>query len=586
MVESYDEYENGESCADSTANSTPRSSTGSPSSTTSASAASRPRDIAIATNGNRAARFKPEEGHGRFVAKNLSQVFDSYDLTRRGEDRKIPRQARPTILRKEIVEKKKVLGGENISSVEIGNTNGNTEFRDRSQTAPILLRRNHNRERNNMNNNITIEQKDNNNTEDSQDELVGVIEMPKTHSETKKPQKHRFPFKKNREKENGIKDESSISKSRARRARAEGQITPNSKGEYTSQSDGGTLRARSSSTVSASTERRRRTRRRRGNRKSGSNTGLDAEMDQMSLEEALFALSADKSADNREGQTWHENLGDENLQCQVINGTTYFTPVNQNKTKESDQSCGPMSLPNGTTFGEYEDDYRSYGSPSSGSIRVSTATSGYAESSASGMYTLAVEEFKPRRQISQSEPMGSRSVKNDGQPSYSSEKLRAQLKEIWVQTESKKYLTPERFESRGTNIGTGGGGNDGGADREVESMTALTAEETAKMILNENESKINENKISKLWETNIDKGSGQHANDIWEPEKSISTRVSPVNDIWSPAPADDIMTQMSTITLSTERHLGLPVVDTASTSTSSGDIWRHDSLTSRGLITN
>ena len=68
--------------------------------------------------------------------------------------------------------------------------------------------------------------------------------------------------------------------------------------------------------------------------------------------------------------------------------------------------------------------------------------------------------------------------------------------------------------------------------------------------------------------------------------QSISTRVSPVNDIWSPAPADDIMSQMSSITLSAERHLGLPVVDAASTSTSSGDIWRHDSLTSRGLITN
>ena len=167
------------------------------------------------------------------------------------------------------------------------------------------------------------------------------------------------------------------------------------------------------------------------------------------------------------------------------------------------------------------------------------------------------------------------------------------MKEIWVQTESKKYLTPERFEHTRN-----------GADREVESMTALTAEETAKMILNENESKINENKISKLWETNIDKGSGQQLNDIWEPEKvrretkrdhdqndiyffqPISTRVSPVNDIWSPAPADDIMSQMSSITLSTERHLGLPVVDAASTSTSSGDIWRHDSLTSRGLITN
>lgn len=83
------------------------------------------------------------------------------------------------------------------------------------------------------------------------------------------------------------------------------------------------------------------------------------------------------------------------------------------------------------------------------------------------------------------------------------------MKEIWVQTESKKYLTPERFEHT-RNVG---------ADREVESMTAMTAEETAKMILNENESKINENKISKLWETNIDKGSGQQLNDIWEPEK-------------------------------------------------------------------
>ena len=71
------------------------------------------------------------------------------------------------------------------------------------------------------------------------------------------------------------------------------------------------------------------------------------------------------------------------------------------------------------------------------------------------------------------------------------------MKEIWVQTESKKYLTPERFEHTRTNglngNGTSGSGA-GTADREVESMTALTAEETAKMILNENESKINENK--------------------------------------------------------------------------------------------
>ena len=56
-------------------------------------------------------------------------------------------------------------------------------------------------------------------------------------------------------------------------------------------------------------------------------SGLDNEkMDQMSLEEALNALQ-----DTREGQTWQH---DENLQCQVINGTTYFTPVNNTYTKE------------------------------------------------------------------------------------------------------------------------------------------------------------------------------------------------------------------------------------------------------------
>ena len=43
------------------------------------------------------------------IGKFCFSVFDSYDLTRRGEDRKIPRQARPTILRKEIVEKVKTI---------------------------------------------------------------------------------------------------------------------------------------------------------------------------------------------------------------------------------------------------------------------------------------------------------------------------------------------------------------------------------------------------------------------------------------------------------------------------------------------
>ena len=57
--------------------------------------------------------------------------------------------------------------------------------------------------------------------------------------------------------------------------------------------------------------------------------GLDNDqIEKMSLEEALNVIQGTSS---REGQTWQQT---ENLQCQVINGTTYFTPVGNYKTKE------------------------------------------------------------------------------------------------------------------------------------------------------------------------------------------------------------------------------------------------------------
>ena len=56
--------------------------------------------------------------------------------------------------------------------------------------------------------------------------------------------------------------------------------------------------------------------------------GLDGDqIEKMSLEEALSVMQSN----SREGQTWQQG---DNLQCQVINGTTYFTPVGNYKTKE------------------------------------------------------------------------------------------------------------------------------------------------------------------------------------------------------------------------------------------------------------
>merc|ERR1711976_176594 len=72
-------------------------------------------------------------------------------------------------------------------------------------------------------------------------------------------------------------------------------------------------------------------------------------------------------------------------------------------------------------------------------------------------------------------------------------------------------------------------------------MMAATAEESAALALIESDltnearkaekTKINKNKICKLWESKE-----QNSTDMWEVEKPISSRVSPTNEdsIWSP----------------------------------------------------
>merc|ERR1711970_52905 len=482
-------------------------------------------------------------------------VFDSFtNREKGGEDRKIPRQARHPIQRKETEGNTAIRKRSNRGSPSNELTNElnghNNEFRDRSQTAPSVIMKRLRAKTDELTSYKS--QKDNNNTEDSQEEIGGAMEMPKQLNETKKQQKHRFPFKKNRDKENSTKDESSNSKSRSRRTRADGQITP--KTDYPS-GTGGDAAKTNSAAAGGNQERRRRTRRRRGNRKSGSNTGLDNEqMDQMSLEEALNALQ-----DTREGQTWQH---DENLQCQVINGTTYFTPVSNYSTKESDQ-C--MSLPNELTN---EHEYGNEGwSQNSGS-------SGYLNEA--GMFSMKVEEFRPRtlshRQISQSEPMGRRTVKEDGygqiggkdlfpNAGFSSETLKEKLKEIWAETKKGS------FSNSTESIRTGFGQNTAAEVEETETMTAIVAEEMASVALEENNesgSKINDQNISKLWGSNNSRDSSPK--DIREPDKPTYEN----ENMWQPERID-LLGPMGNVEVAGrkspliggERHLGLraPVSD-------------------------
>lgn len=488
---------------------------------------------AVALSPSRSARFNPDGVSSRFVAKNLSQVFgQSYD-------QKVPRQARPIIQR---VESDKMMmsqsssHGQSSASSPYGGSCSppgvshhpihqndyqttsqhaitelptGSEFRDRVQTAPTILRR--------QRKTTMIE---NNNTEDSLDEIGGItMEMPKPHQETKKGQKHRFPFKKNRDKQETVKDEL---KSR-RRIRTDGQqLTPGrGGGDYSSQnnnSEGTTLRARSAST--STTERRRRTRRRRGNRKSGSNTGLDNDqIEKMSLEEALNVIQGTSS---REGQTWQQT---ENLQCQVINGTTYFTPVGNYKTKESETNG--QSLPSGSSQFEADANYNEGWSPDSGDKGLYDG----------GDTGTLFPEFKPR-QFTKSEPMQRRTVKT-GMPSkwntaYDGEDISelktkmSEFKSLWVANEKKQAAAANQTSQVQMN--------------EHEQMMAATAEESAALALIESsdltnearkaeKTKINKNKICKLWESKE-----QNSTDMWEVEKPISSRVSPTNEdsIWSP----------------------------------------------------
>jgi len=524
----------------------------------------------------RSARFNnhlPDGVSRRFVAKNLSQVF--------GENQKasIPRQARPIIQR---VESEKCGYGTSSSpmmmSPPAASSSSNSansgsammmapwpigpstpspelpEFRERVQTAPTILRRQ--RQNSKM---------ENNNTEDSLDEIGNQMEMPKPHQETKKGQKHRFPFKKNRDKQ-----ETKVSD--RRRIRQEGQLTPG-RGENTDETTtgnggttGGTLRARSAST--STTERRRRTRRRRGNRKSGSTTGLDNDqIEKMSLEEALHLMGS-----SREGQQWKHS---DNLQCQVINGTTYFTPVGTNKTKESfntETATQQMSAPTQSSFDDFDFEKVSGTASNNGWSPDSGDNKGLYDNGDTG--TSLFPEFKPRG-FTKSEPMQRRTLKTgipskwnaayEGTNGDSSElsELKSKMSEfksLWVANEKKKELD------------------------EVEQVMASTAEETAMMALIDSDhhesniggvnTKINKNKICKLWESKE-----ANSTDMWEVEKPISSRVSPTVDttmdnIWSP-PTND----MSSLRINAHMHhhhqsaAHLGIEAPSSDTPGSGEIW-------------
>jgi hypothetical protein len=269
------------------------------------------------------------------------------------------------------------------------------------------------------------------------------------------------------------------------------------------------------------------------------------------LEEALRLMD-----NSREGQQWKHS---ENLQCQVINGTTYFTPVGTYKTKESNNET-QMSAP--TQSAAY-DDFDFEKGNNAANTAVSSNNSGWSpdsgektavSASQQGLYdngdtgTQLFPEFKPRG-FTKSEPMQRRTLKTwnaayegvNGDSNELSElkSKMSEFKSLWVANEKKKELD------------------------EVEQVMALTAEETAMMALIDSDhndgnngatgggvnTKINKNKICKLWESKE-----ANSTDMWEVEKPISSRVSPTADttadnIWSP-PTND----MSALRINPHHH--------------------------------
>jgi len=275
-------------------------------------------------------------------------VFDSID--RRGEsDRKVPRQARPIISRKD-VEKS---GPGRVGGALIPGVLANAEaFRSRAATAPVnSLKRRKERER------VLANMIDNNNDE-SFDEGNGNAGNGETaKSNDKKQSKYRFAFKKNLAKENGEKNEGSSAKTVNRRIGKgrEGTVTPSremlAQSAPVDESDVQKLRTRSAS-ASSNSERRRRTRRRRG-RKSGT---VDNEITDLSFEDALHHLQEMEQMENqemyyREGQTWTEDgIG---CEMQVVGGTTYFTPLANQNNQDSNEALENVEAPVYNGGGKY-----------------------------------------------------------------------------------------------------------------------------------------------------------------------------------------------------------------------------------------
>jgi len=370
----------------------------------------------VSFNESRSARLlTPVEGQGRFVAKNLSQVFNSLD--RRETDRTVPRQQQVQIVRKN-TEKPPT---RQVSPAGLQATVDS--FRPRAVTAPVMTTKRRKEV------NLEYKRKEIERREQREIEYAnaraGQDESLDEQNDRTQNNKYRFAFKKNKIKEN--KEDFSQPKAmpRSSRKKMEGGVSPtrelSAQSAPTEDIEIAKLRNRSASASSNSDLKKKRTRRRRG-RKTTGNGQDDGQVGELTMEEAINWIRQDAPIADVYDHEAHARIEKEHgCEVKIVNGTTYFTPSTER-------------IQYGQTQSPSNDDFRSsQWSPEDGRFPDSNSAS------------TQFSDRYDKNIYSQSAPLQPRIVKGENSTGHDYKAFGDKLRTIWAKkdAESKKNIWDE-----------------------------------------------------------------------------------------------------------------------------------------------
>lgn len=354
-------------------------------------------------------------GQGRFVAKNLSQVFNSLD--RRETDRTVPRQQQVQIVRKN-TEKPPT---RQVSPAGLQATVDS--FRPRAVTAPVMTTKRRKEV------NLEYKRKEIERREQREIEYAnaraGQDESLDEQNDRTQNNKYRFAFKKNKIKEN--KEDFSQPKAmpRSSRKKMEGGVSPtrelSAQSAPTEDIEIAKLRNRSASASSNSDLKKKRTRRRRG-RKTTGNGQDDGQVGELTMEEAINWIRQDAPIADVYDHEAHARIEKEHgCEVKIVNGTTYFTPSTER-------------IQYGQTQSPSNDDFRSsQWSPEDGRFPDSNSAS------------TQFSDRYDKNIYSQSAPLQPRIVKGENSTGHDYKAFGDKLRTIWAKkdAESKKNIWDE-----------------------------------------------------------------------------------------------------------------------------------------------